>query len=96
MKIKTMNEMSKTENEAENRMNETENSQTEESESTDELSFDLIKEKIQEGEKSPNCLTKSPKCSRTPKLWINYMSYINILKSFIRAKRTGNLHLLPT
>ena len=43
-----MNEMSKTENEAENRMNETENIQTEESESTDELSFDLIKEKIQE------------------------------------------------
>ena len=40
--------MNKTENEGENRMNETENSQTEESESTDELSFDLIKEKIQE------------------------------------------------
>ena len=91
-----MNEMSKAENETENRMNETENCQAEESKSTDELSFDLIKEKIQEGKKSPNCLTNSPKCSRTSKLWINSMSNINIVKSFIRAKRTGNLHLLPT
>ena len=49
----------KSENEAEDRMIETENSQTEESESTDEFSFNLIKEKSQESEKSPNCLTKS-------------------------------------
>ena len=49
----------KSENEAEDRMIETENSQTEESESTDEFPFNLIKEKSQESEKSPNCLTKS-------------------------------------
>ena len=51
--------MNKTENEAENRMNETENSQTWESESTDEFAFNLIREKSQESEKSPTCLTKS-------------------------------------
>ena len=49
----------KSENEAEDRMIETEDSQTEESESTDEFPFNLIKEKSQESEKSPNCLTKS-------------------------------------
>ena len=54
-----MNEMNKTENEVENRMNETENSHTEESESIDEFRFNLIREKSQENEKSPNCLTKS-------------------------------------
>ena len=34
--------------------------------------------------------------SRTAKLWLNYLSYIQILKDFIRAERTGNwsLHLL--
>ena len=36
------------------------------------------------------------KSSRTSRLWINYMSYINIVKSFIRAERTDNLHLLLT
>ena len=54
-----MNEINKTENEADNRMNKTENSQTEESESTGEFPFNLIREKSQESEKSPNCLTKS-------------------------------------
>ena len=54
-----MNEMNKTGNEAEIRMNETANSQTEESESTDEFPFNLIREKSQENEKSPNCLTKT-------------------------------------
>ena len=54
-----MNEMSKTKNEAENSMNETENSQTEEGEPTDEFLFNLIREKSQESEKSPNSLTKS-------------------------------------
>ena len=54
-----MNEMNKTENEAKNRMNETENSRTEESESIDELPFNLIKEKSQVSEQSPNWLTKS-------------------------------------
>ena len=54
-----MNEMNKTRNEAEIRMNETANSQTEESESTDEFPFNLIREKSQENEKSPNCLTKT-------------------------------------
>ena len=28
--------------------------------------------------------------SRTAKLWIQYIHYINIVKRFIRAKRTGN------
>ena len=46
-----MKEMNKTEKEAENRMNETKNSQTEESESTDELPFNLIREKSHESEK---------------------------------------------
>ena len=59
MKIKTINEINKTENEAEKRMNGTENSQTEESESKDEFPFNLIREKSQESEKSPTCLTKS-------------------------------------
>ena len=54
-----MNEINKTKNEAENRMNETENSQTDESESTDELLFNIIREKSQESRKSLNCLTKS-------------------------------------
>ena len=54
-----MNEMNKTENEAEHIMNETENNHTEESESTGEFHFNLIREKSQENEKSPNCLTKS-------------------------------------
>ena len=54
-----MNEMNKTGNEAEIGMNETANSQTEESESTDEFPFNLIREKSQENEKSPNCLTKT-------------------------------------
>ena len=54
-----MNEMNKTKNEAENRMNETENSQTDESESTDELLFNIIREKSRESRKSLNCLTKS-------------------------------------
>ena len=49
-----MNEMNKTENEAKNRMNETENSRTEESESIDELPFNLMKEKSQVSEQSPN------------------------------------------
>ena len=40
-------------------MNGTENSQTEESESKDEFPFNLIREKFQESEKSPTCLTKS-------------------------------------
>ena len=33
--------------------------------------------------------------SRTAKLWINYLHYIQIIKNFIRAERTGNweLHL---
>ena len=51
--------MNKTENEAENRMNERENSQTEVSELTDEFPINLIREKSQESEKTPNCLTKS-------------------------------------
>ena len=46
-----MNEMNKTKNEAENRMNETENSQTDESEPTDELLFNIIREKSQESRK---------------------------------------------
>ena len=54
-----MNKLNKTENEAENGMNETENSETKESESTDEFPFNFIREKSQESEKSPNCLTKS-------------------------------------
>ena len=54
-----MKEMNKTENEAGNRMNETGNSQIEESESTDEFPFNIMREKSQESEKSPNCLTKS-------------------------------------
>ena len=54
-----MNEMNKTGNEAEIRMNETAHNQTDESESTDEFPFNLIREKSQENEKSPNCLTKS-------------------------------------
>ena len=35
------------------------------------------------------------KCSRTSKLWINYLRYTDISKRFIRAERTGNwsLHL---
>ena len=35
------------------------------------------------------------KSSRTSRLWINYIIYINIVKTFIRAERTGNwdLHL---
>jgi hypothetical protein len=35
------------------------------------------------------------KASRTAKLWIQYVEYINNLKQFIRAERTGNwfLHL---
>ena len=28
--------------------------------------------------------------SRTAKLWIQYINYINIVKQFIRAERTGN------
>ena len=34
--------------------------------------------------------------SRTAKLWVQLLSYINILKLFIRAERTGNwnLHLV--
>ena len=28
--------------------------------------------------------------SRTAKLWIQYIHYINIVKQFIRAERTGN------
>ena len=51
--------MNKTENEEENRINKTENSQTEESESTDEFPFNLIREKSQENQNFPNCLTKS-------------------------------------
>jgi hypothetical protein len=36
--------------------------------------------------------------SRTAKLWINYMEYIDIVKMFIRAERTGNWyeHLTAT
>ena len=36
------------------------------------------------------------KSSRTAKLWIQYLEYINILQLFIRAERTGNwnLHLV--
>ena len=33
------------------------------------------------------------KSSRTSRLKINYMNYINIAKPFIRAERTGNCHL---
>ena len=35
------------------------------------------------------------KSSRTSRLWIHYIIYINIVKIFIRAERTGNwdLHL---
>ena len=40
-------------------MNQTENGHTEESESTDEFPFSLIREKSQESEKSPTCLTRS-------------------------------------
>ena len=54
-----MNEMNKTKNEVENRMNQTENGHTEESESTDGFPFSLIREKSQESEKSPTCLTRS-------------------------------------
>jgi len=34
--------------------------------------------------------------SRTAKLWLQYIKYVNIIKDFIRAERTGdwNLHLL--
>ena len=34
--------------------------------------------------------------SRTAKLWIQYLGYIQILKDFIKAERTGNwnLHLI--
>ena len=28
--------------------------------------------------------------SRTAKLWLNYMAYINVLKQFIRAERSGD------
>ena len=31
--------------------------------------------------------------SRTAKLWLQYMNFINILKLFIRAERTGDLNL---
>ena len=33
--------------------------------------------------------------SRTTKLWLNYMDYVNVLKQFIRAERSGDwdLHL---
>ena len=31
--------------------------------------------------------------SRTAKLWIQYIDYINIIKIFIRAERTGNWNL---
>ena len=37
-----------------------------------------------------------PKSSRTSRLQINYMNYINIVKTFIRAEKTDNWHLLPT
>ena len=33
------------------------------------------------------------KSSRTSRLWINYMNYINIVKTFIRDERTRNGHL---
>ena len=31
--------------------------------------------------------------SRTAKLWLQYMNFMNILKLFIRAERTGDLNL---
>ena len=31
--------------------------------------------------------------SRTAKLWLQYMKYIDLLKLFIAAERTGNWHL---
>ena len=31
--------------------------------------------------------------SRTAKFWVQYLDYINILKIFIRAERTGNWNL---
>ena len=37
-----------------------------------------------------------PKSSRKLRLWINYMNYIKIVKTFICAEKTGNWHLLPT
>src|SRR6218665_3713190 len=56
---------------------------------------------------APECLKKLDKIfqdyktslalkSRTGKLWIQYLGYIQILKDFIRAERTGNwnLHLI--
>ena len=30
------------------------------------------------------------KSSRTSRLWINFINYINIVKTFIRTERTGN------
>ena len=33
------------------------------------------------------------KPSRTSKLWINYLHYIQVIKNFIRAERTGNWEL---
>ena len=36
------------------------------------------------------------KSSRTPRLWINYINYINIVKTFICAERTGNWDLYLT
>ena len=69
LKIKTINEMNKTKNEAEKRMNETENSQAEESESTDEFPFNLMREKSQESEKSPNCLISDLQMIQAQKNW---------------------------
>ena len=33
------------------------------------------------------------KCSRTAKLWLTYMDYIDTLKLFIRAERVGNWNM---
>ena len=40
-----------------------------------------------------NSLSKFP---RTSRLWINYINYLNIVKTFIRSERTGNWHLHRT
>ena len=44
---------------------------------------------------SDKCKDTLSKQSRTEKLWIMYMSYIDLVKDFIRVERTGdwNMHL---
>ena len=64
---------------------------------SEELNNDRIPDVIEKLSSTISKLKDSlSKSSRTPRLWINYINYINIVKTFICAERTDNWDLYLT